>query len=88
VENFGTSTAAVIDELRHFSGVALDTKNLLMNSARAALAKNKRERGEADLLRNKKVRSHSATPPAEFSSASELFISSAEPSRSSSGLQN
>jgi hypothetical protein len=55
--DFTAEEMAVIEELRRFSGATQDTKNLLMNSARAALAKKKRERGEADLLRNKKLKS-------------------------------
>jgi hypothetical protein len=75
---FTAEEMAVIDELRRLSGVAQDTKNLLMNSARLALAKKKRERGEADLLRNKKAESESITPPADFKPFSGPSRSSSE----------
>jgi hypothetical protein len=48
--DFTNEEMAVINELRRFSGVALDTKNLLMNSARVALAKKKRERGSKQIF--------------------------------------
>jgi hypothetical protein len=53
---------AVIEELRRLGGVVLNTKELLMSLARAALPKKKRERGEAELLRKPKG---TALPPAE-----------------------
>jgi len=56
---------AVMDELRRFGGVVQNTTELFMSLARAALAKKKRERGEAELMRKPKVTAESGTPPAE-----------------------
>jgi hypothetical protein len=50
-----------MDELRRISGVALDTKNLLMNSDRAALAKKKRERGPKQIFCS--IKKRNPNPP-------------------------
>jgi hypothetical protein len=58
---FTTEEMAVIEELSRLGGVVQSPKDLLMSLARAALAKKKRERGEAELLRKPKA---SPVPPA------------------------
>ena len=64
-----TEEMAVIEELRRLGGVVQNTKDLLMSLARAALARKKRERGEAELLRKPKT---TAVPPAEVPMKTKL----------------
>lgn len=56
---------AVIEDLRRLQNKTQSTKDLLLNLAKKELAKKKRERGEAPLIRESKQTIKAITPPAE-----------------------